>query len=152
MRPPHLPRASRTVTFVPARASSRAAIRPAAPAPMTMTCSGCRRVMVDLLTSYAGRRVLDPIPQQHDTSFKFLAALKRHRRDGGALTGLGVRGVEHARRAVCAVYDWTEGQVEFVHQSRTKKSAIGATSTFEQQALHAEFAIENVEHVGKVEL
>ena len=33
MHPPHRSRASRMVTFLPARASSRAVIRPAAPAP-----------------------------------------------------------------------------------------------------------------------
>src|SRR5216684_7678481 len=43
MRPPHRSRASRTVTLLPARASSRAAIRPAAPAPTIRTWVGCRR-------------------------------------------------------------------------------------------------------------
>src|ERR1700716_1342666 len=37
MRPPQRSRASRMVTFLPARASSRAAIRPAAPAPTIKT-------------------------------------------------------------------------------------------------------------------
>src|SRR5579885_3818046 len=40
MRPPQRSRASRIVTCLPARASSRAASRPAAPAPTTTTCCG----------------------------------------------------------------------------------------------------------------
>src|SRR5262249_40075546 len=42
MRPPQRSRASRMVTFLPARASSRAAIRPAAPAPTIKTWFGDR--------------------------------------------------------------------------------------------------------------
>src|SRR5439155_22106018 len=41
MRPPHRSRASTIVTLLPARASSRAVIRPAAPAPMTRKFAGC---------------------------------------------------------------------------------------------------------------
>src|SRR5215208_1417400 len=43
MRPPHRSRASRIVTSRPARASSDAAISPAAPAPTTAICAGCSR-------------------------------------------------------------------------------------------------------------
>src|SRR5262245_5874940 len=39
MRPPQRSRASRIVTLRPARASSRPALRPAAPAPTTMMCA-----------------------------------------------------------------------------------------------------------------
>src|SRR6516164_9901414 len=45
MRPPHLWRASKTVTRLPARASSRAAIRPAAPAPTIRKCVRCESAM-----------------------------------------------------------------------------------------------------------
>src|ERR1700730_6068348 len=42
MRPPQRSRASSIVTSLPARASSRVAIRPAAPAPITTKCVRCR--------------------------------------------------------------------------------------------------------------
>src|SRR5262249_51071095 len=44
MRPPHRSRASRIVTLLPARASSRAAIRSAAPAPPITTPLGLRGI------------------------------------------------------------------------------------------------------------
>src|SRR6516162_5803167 len=42
MRPPHRSLASSIVTRLPTRASSQAAIRPAAPAPTTRKCVRCR--------------------------------------------------------------------------------------------------------------
>jgi hypothetical protein len=91
-----------------------------------------------------GPRVLDPVPQQHCTTFECLAALQRHRGDWGALFGLSLGGVEHAWRTFRAVHGGTDDQVEFVDESRAQERAIGTTAAFEQQALHAEFAIENV--------
>jgi hypothetical protein len=99
-----------------------------------------------------GRRVLDPEPQQHYTTFQSLAALQCHGCDGRALIGLGLGGIEHAWRALRAVYGWTDDQVQLVNQPRAQKGAVSTASTFEQQALHAEFAIENVKRKGKVEL
>src|SRR6266852_4659374 len=45
MRPPHRSRASTIVTLLPARASSRAVMRPAAPAPTTRKFVRCRGVI-----------------------------------------------------------------------------------------------------------
>jgi hypothetical protein len=97
-------------------------------------------------------RILDPVPQQHCTTFQQLMALQRHRRDGSTLISLALRGVEQAWRPLRAVYGRTKDQIEFVDQSRTQKGAIGATSAFEQQTLHAEFATENVECKAEIEL
>jgi hypothetical protein len=38
-------------------------------------------------------RVLDSVPQQHCAAFHNLAALQRHRRDGGSVIGLRLSGV-----------------------------------------------------------
>src|SRR5215469_4054691 len=51
MRPPHRSRASRIVTRLPARASSRAVIKPAAPAPTTTNSVRCRVAAVIIKTS-----------------------------------------------------------------------------------------------------
>src|ERR1700694_3784889 len=47
MRPPQRSRASTMVTLLPARASSRAVIRPAAPAPTIKKFVGCRGAIND---------------------------------------------------------------------------------------------------------
>src|SRR6266850_4294843 len=49
MRPPHRSRASRIVTLLPARASSRAVMRPVAPAPTIRKCVGCRGPSITVL-------------------------------------------------------------------------------------------------------
>ena len=49
-------------------------------------------------------RVLDPVPQQHCAGFQSLAALQRHRRDGGSAIGLRIRGIEDARCTLRAVH------------------------------------------------
>jgi hypothetical protein len=41
---------------------------------------------------------------------------------------------------------------ELVDKASAHKGAIGSTSAFEQQALQAEFAIENIQREGEVEL
>src|SRR6266478_1013385 len=59
MRPPQRSRASRMVTLLPAPASSRAVIRPAAPAPTTRKSVRCRGAIDYLaLTLASGRRSL----------------------------------------------------------------------------------------------
>src|SRR5215210_5397505 len=61
MRPPTRSLASRIVTCLPARASSRATISPAAPAPITTTCAGSLRdigcTSVDL-SAFGGHHLL----------------------------------------------------------------------------------------------
>src|SRR5690242_1486520 len=114
MRPPHLSRASRIVTRLPARASSRAAIRPADPAPTTTMWSACTLLILGLP---AARLVLETIAQQHDPAFPCLAALERHRRDRRTPIGVRVRGVEQAGRALCAIHRRTKQQIQFVDQS-----------------------------------
>src|SRR5882757_2823431 len=105
-----------------------------------------------LPTARLRTRVLDPVPQQHRTAFQGMAALQHHRGDGRALVGFGFRGIEDARRPLCTVHDRTKDQVEFVDQSRAQKRAIGAAPSFQKQALHAEFAIEDIQREGEVEL
>src|SRR5215469_4788316 len=77
MRPPQRSRASSIVTRLPARASSRAVISPAAPAPTTTKCVRCRAaagitmladcvpgVSVDL-GAFGGHRLLHGGTRQH---------------------------------------------------------------------------------------
>src|SRR5438132_8540393 len=96
-------------------------------------------------------RVLDPVPQQHRTAFHGLAALQRHRRDGRAAVGLGLRGIKDSRCSLGAVEGRTEDQVEFVDEPRTQKGAVGPAPSLQQQAFYAEFAIEDVQREGEVE-
>src|ERR1700733_14087070 len=140
MRPPHLSRASSTVTFLPARPSSRAAIRPAAPAPMTIMWSGAGLTMWQLSARCRCRiRVLDPIAQKHRSAFQNAIALQRHRRDWRTLVGFRFRRVEDARRPFRAVHRRTEDEVELVDEARTQESAVGSAPAFQQQAFHAKF-------------
>src|ERR1700710_62006 len=128
MRPPHLSRASRMVTRLPALASSRAAIRPAAPAPMTTMWAGSGLAIWWLSTGFAFSRVLDPVAQKHRAALQRLAALQRHRRDRRALLGLRLRRVEHGRRPFGSVHRRAEDQIEFVDKSRAQEGAVGCAA------------------------
>ena len=100
-----------------------------------------------LPTARLGIGILNAIAQQHRTTIHCLAAFQRHGRDWGALVAPG--GVKHAGRAV---HGGADDQVELIDQSSTQKRAIGSASSFEQQALHAELAIEDVQRAFEVEL
>ena len=70
--------------------------------------------MVWMVTNHAlpidhpGILILDPVPQQQCAAIQSLAAVERHRRDGGAVIGLRVRGIEDARCTLCPVHSRTE--------------------------------------------
>src|SRR5258707_9516046 len=42
--------------------------------------------------------------------------------------------------------------MEFVNKPRAQESSVGPAPSFQEQALHAEFAIEHVQRTGEVEL
>src|SRR5271156_3894830 len=70
------------VTLLPALACSRAAIRPAAPAPITTMWLGCGLAIAWLSSRFGGRiRILDPVAQEHCAALQCPAALERHCRD-----------------------------------------------------------------------
>src|SRR5467141_1576595 len=70
-------------------------------------------------------RVLDPVPQQHCAAFESLAALQRHRSDGGSAIDLRISRVEDARCTRRAVHGRTEDQIELVDQSSAQKGDVG---------------------------
>lgn len=81
-----------------------------------------------------------------------LAALQRHRRDGGSAIDLRIPGVKDTRCTFRAVHGRTQDQIELVDQSRAQKGTVGTAASLQQQPLHAEFAIEDVEREGEIEL
>jgi hypothetical protein len=81
-----------------------------------------------------------------------LAALQRHRRDGGSAIDLRIPGVKDTRCTFRAVHGRTQDQIELVDQSRAQKGTVGTAASLQQQPLHAEFAIQDVERECEIEL
>src|SRR4051812_18068597 len=124
MRPPQRSRASRIVTVLPARASSRAAIRPAAPAPTMTIWSDVAAISV-LLLAHGLRIVLNQIAQQQDAAAEIPRALQRHRSQRRTPVAVGVGRIEHEGRALGAIDRRTEDQIELVDQTGTQERAVG---------------------------
>src|SRR3954464_2877309 len=99
MRPPQRSRASRIVTVLPARASSRAAIRPAAPAPTMTICSDVVDISV-LLLAHGLRIVLDALAQKQDAAAEIPRALQRRRAQRCTPVAVGIPGIEYEGRAL----------------------------------------------------
>jgi hypothetical protein len=75
-----------------------------------------------------------------------------HRGDGRALLGFRIGGVEHRGRVLGTVNDGTEHQVEFVDQAGEQEGAVRHASTFQQQPLYPEFAVEDLQRQADVDL
>src|SRR4051794_29180909 len=151
MRPPQRSRTSRIVTALPARASSRAAIRPAAPAPTMTICSDVVDISV-LLLAHGLRIVLDQIAQKQDAAAEIPRALQRHRAQRCTPVAVGIPGIEYEGRALGAIDGRAEDQVEFVNQAGTQERAVGDAPALHQQALYTELAVEDVQRQREVDL
>jgi hypothetical protein len=151
MRPPHRVARLHYGHSLARRPSSRAAIRPVAPAPMTTMWSGLGLAI--WLSNRFGccARVLDPVTQQHRATLQRPAALQRHRRDRRTLVGLRFRRVEDARCPFRAVHRRTKDEIELVDEPGAQEATVGAAPSFEQEAFHTEFAAEYVHRKGKIE-
>ena len=68
------------------------------------------------------------------------------------MPSLRVGRIEDRRRTLRTVHCRTKDQAEFVYQPSAQKGTVCSTASFEQQALHAEFAIEDVQCEGQIEL
>ena len=139
-------------TVLPARASSRAAIRPAAPAPtMTMCSDRCRHLGAVTCPRPADRSGSDsaaattPPPRSRVLSSVIAVS-------GARLSLSASVGIEHEGRALGAVDRRAEDQIEFVDQAGAQERAVGDAAALHQQALHAELAIENVQRQRQVDL
>src|SRR5689334_24312961 len=105
-------------------------------------------------TNYAFTRspVLHEVAEPDGAAVEHLAAFERHRRDRSALTGIGLRRVEDARRALGTVDGRADDEADLIHQTGTQEGAVGAATTFKQQALHAEIAVEDLQGEREIDL
>ena len=51
-----------------------------------------------------------------------------------------------------AIHAGTDNEIDLVDQPRPQKRAIGGATAFDQQPLHAEIAVEDIQRQGEVEL
>src|ERR1700740_3312402 len=114
MRPPQRSRASRTTTRLPARHSSRAAMRPAGAAP-TITKPPGSRETIDRCSPRLSA-VAETIAQPQRAVLQRLVALQRHRLDRRPQVLVRLARVEDTRRALAAVHRRAEDEADLVDE------------------------------------
>src|SRR6185437_9837851 len=81
-----------------------------------------------------------------------LAALERHLPEGCPHLRLGVGRVENARCSLRPVDHRTDGEADFVDESRAQKRAVVAAAALDQEPLHTELAVEEFERICEIQL